>query len=147
MYVLDTNVISELMRAEPEENVLSWAATVDANEFATTAICEADILYGITILPERKRRKALEEAAKVLFDAKLERRVFPFDSEAAEIYARLRAHRTAIGRPIKEFDAHIAAIAVAHTSVLVTRDIADFEHMGLELVNPWQISRRYIRST
>ena len=75
MYVLDTNVISELMRAEPDENVLRWAATLEADEFATTAICEAEILYGITILPEGKRRKALEEAAKVLFDAKLERRV------------------------------------------------------------------------
>jgi predicted nucleic acid-binding protein len=137
MYVLDTSVISELMRAEPEKNVLRWAASVDADDFATTAICKAEILYGIAIMPDGRRRAELEEATSELFDKKLAWRVYPFDSEAAEVYARLRSRRTAVGRPMKEPDAQIAAIAAMHSAVLVTRNVADFERLGLELINPW----------
>jgi predicted nucleic acid-binding protein len=137
MFILDTNVISELMRAKPDDNVLRWANSVDTDEFATTAICEAEILYGLAIMPDGKRRSELEEGAKLMFEQKLARRVFPFDSAAAEFYARLRAHQTAIGRPMKEPDAQIAAISAVHSGILVTRNISDFDHVSLELINPW----------
>jgi predicted nucleic acid-binding protein len=137
MFILDTNVISELMRAEPDAHVVRWASSVEAEDFATTAICEAEVLYGLALMPEGRRRTELQRGARVIFDQKLGRRVFPFDSEAAETYARLRAQRTAMGRPMREADAQIAAICAVQACILATRDIADFDNVGLELINPW----------
>jgi len=137
MIVLDTNVLSELMRPSPSERVVQWIEQHAAGDLATTAITEAEILYGIALLPPGRRRNDLAQAACAMFAEDFEGRVFSFDSEAAAAYAVLCADRRAAGRPISAFDAQIAAICVARGMTLATRNLPDFEGCGLDLINPW----------
>lgn len=137
MIVLDTNVLSELMKPSPSPEVLHWFATQSPDSIFTTAITQAEILFGIELLPKGKRRDALHAAAMAMFDQDFAGRVLPFDSAAATAYSRIAASRQKAGRPISHFDAQIAAIALCHGAALTTRNTADFEKCGLRLVNPW----------
>ena len=140
MIVLDTNVVSELMRPEPSEAVLTWLAETADSRRATTAVTVAELRFGIARLPEGGRRRALA----VLADDVLQRfgeQVLPFDLAAAPHYAALVAHRERSGRPIHTADAQIAAITRTHGATLATRNIADFEDIGLPLVDPWTANR------
>ena len=137
MIILDTNVLSELMRPSPSVRVVQWIEQHLASDMATTAITEAEILYGIALLPAGRRRNDLAQAAGAMFAEDFEGRVFPFDSEAAAAYAVLCADRRAAGRPISTFDAQIGAICVARGLTLATRNVPDFEGCGLDLINPW----------
>jgi len=111
MIVLDTNVLSELMRPKPSTRVVTWVANQPAAELFTTSITEAEIFYGIELLTRGKRREALLAAAEAMFTEDLAGRIFAFDSDAARVFSKIAAHRRALGRPINHADAQIAAIA------------------------------------
>jgi len=135
--IVDTNVLSELMRALAAPAVLDWLSAQAAASLYTTAISEAEILYGLAVLPAGKRRKGLEAAAVGLFDD-FEGRILPFDSAAAHEWAQITAVRHRSGRPISFADAQIAAIARSHGARVATRDGAGFAGCGVELIDPWQ---------
>lgn len=136
--LLDTNVLSELLRAEPQPQVLVWFAAQPAAQLWTSAVTEAEMLTGVRLLPAGRRRNALGAAVQAMFNQDFNRRVLPFDSAAADIYAEIVSQRRAAGRPVSQFDAQIAAIARQHGHALATRNSADFEGCGLVLLNPWQ---------
>ncbi len=139
MIVLDTNVISELMRANPDTAVFNWVASQPRAALYTTHINEAEILYGIHALPAGRRRDALLMAATAIFGDEFAGRVLSFNGPAARRYAEIVNSRRANGRPIETFDALIAAIASAANAALATRDIGGFDNCGLTLINPWQL--------
>jgi predicted nucleic acid-binding protein len=136
--ILDTNVISEVLRPEPEPRVLAWFDEQPANSVFTTAITQGEILYGILLLADGQRRRKLWEAANAIFDDDFARRVLSFDGDAAGHYAQIGSARRAAGRPISQFDATIAAITRSHGASLATRNAKDFEGCGVEIVNPWR---------
>ena len=138
MIVLDTNILSELMRSQPNESVLRWIGTHKATSLFITALTQAEILYGLELLPAGKRRNALKEAAKSMFDIDFARRILPFDAEAAQHFAVVAAKRRKIGRPIAQIDAQIAAIACSYQATLATRNVADFEECAIKILNPWE---------
>lgn len=137
MIVLDTNVVSELMRTAPSEAVGRWVADQAADQLFTTTITQAEILYGIALLPEGRRRIGLTRAAEQMFADDFAGRVVVFDAAAAGAFATIAADRRRSGRPMAAFDAQIAAIAATHGLALATRNIADFDGCGLTLINPW----------
>lgn len=137
--MLDTNVLSELMRDAPSAQVLAWFDEHAHSPMLTSSITQAEILTGIALLPEGKRRTALAHAAEQLFAHDMAGRCLPFDRAAAQHYALVVAQRTRQGLPITTEDAQIAAIALAAGTHMVTRNTKDFSHIeGLTLVNPWQ---------
>ncbi len=137
MIILDTNVISELMRAEPSPVVLSWVRSQDRRDLNTTAITVAEVRYGIERLPDGRRRRTLAEAAHDVFEA-FAGQVLPFDRGAADLYGTIVAERERSGQPIEGFDAQIAAICRSSGAALATRNTADFAGTGVALINPWQ---------
>lgn len=138
-FLLDTNVLSELMREHPAPELLNWFAGQAANQLQISVITQAEILAGIAVLPAGKRRDALARAAHQIFSDDFLGRCIAFGSGPAEHYAMVRAQRKHAGRPITTEDAQIAAIALAAQLKLVTRNTKDFEEIdGLELINPWQ---------
>ena len=137
MIVLDTNVLSELMRAAPSPPVLRWLAKQTPARVFTTAIAQAEILYGLGLLPAGKRRAALEAAATEMFEQDFPGRILPFDSGAARVFPQVVFARRKAGRPCTRFDAQIAAIARCRGAALATRNIDDFKHCGVALIDPW----------
>lgn len=137
MIILDTNVISELFAKEPSTTVVEWVRHLPVHSVFTTAVTEAEILYGLRLLPEGRRRQQLEDTIQPVFSQDLAGRVLPFDREAADIYARIAVARRKIGKPISQFDAQIAAIAISHGASLATRNVSDFEELPLNVINPW----------
>lgn len=139
MIILDTNVLSELMRPSPSVQVSAWAAAQPTAEFFTTAITEAEIFYGIELVSKGKRRDELLSAADAVFGETFANRILAFDSSAARAYAHILAHRRSIGKPTSHADAQIAAIAHIHSATLATRNVGHFEACGIRLINPWDI--------
>jgi predicted nucleic acid-binding protein len=140
MILLDTNVISELMKAAPDLRVLDWVDSHPPDDLLVSAITQAEILLGIALLPAGKRREALASAAEAVFTEDFAGAILPFDQGAAGHYATLVAHRTRLGRPISTEDAQIAAMAVHHGLVLATRNLRDFEAIAdLAMIDPWQV--------
>jgi predicted nucleic acid-binding protein len=138
MIVLDTNVLSELMKAKPAKAVMDWMAEQSAADLYTTSITQAEILHGLMILPAGRRRSALEAAAAAMFEADFAGRILGFGSEAAFAYARIASDRRRAGRPISHFDAQIAAIARFRGGSIATRNITDFDGCGVTVVDPWR---------
>jgi len=138
MIVLDTNVLSELMRSQPGAAVFAWVAAQPRAALYTTSVNKAEIFDGISVLPEGRRRSALAVAAEAMFIDDFAGRVLPFDEAAAVHYADIVAARRREGRPIEAFDAQIAATARVAGAELATRDVGDFAGCGLILVNPWE---------
>jgi predicted nucleic acid-binding protein len=138
MIVLDTNVISELMNARPDKNVMGWLRENPDSSLFTTALTQAELLYGIAILPLGRRRNGFEMAAHAIFKEDFSGRILAFDSDAATEYASIISTRRKAGRPISQFDCQIAAITRLHRATLATRNTADFEGCGLKLKNPWK---------
>ena len=137
MILLDTNVLSELMKLAPEAHVLKWLDTLSPSECYLSAITKAEIELGIALLPDGKRKVGLKTAAELMF-AEFQDRCLPFNSIAATKYAEIVAERTRIGRPVSVEDAQIAAIALTQKMSLATRNTSDFEFIeGLALINPW----------
>lgn len=137
MIVLDTNVLSELMRPSPHPRVVRWVAAQPVRSLFTTAITEAEILLGVALLPTGKRRSALKEAVVAMFAEDLRGRILPFESAAAAEFASILSSRRRGGRPMSHADAQIAAIARSHGARVATRNISDFEGCELSLCNPW----------
>ncbi len=137
MIVLDTNVLSELMKSEPSKRVASWIARRSARSLYVTSITQAEILYGVLLMPSGRKRSAIEEAAVEMFDTDFAGRVLPFGSEAALRYARIAADRRKLGRPISHFDAQIAAVTATAGASIATRNVDDFAHCGIDVFNPW----------
>ena len=138
MIILDTNILSEALRPVPEARVLDWLARNPASLLFLTSVTQAEILYGIAILDSGRRRDDLAAAAAAMFAEDFGGRILGFDAEAAPAYAAIASERRRAGRPISQFDCQIAAIATAHGAMLATRNIADFEGCGIELIDPWQ---------
>ena len=140
-FLLDTNVLSELMREQPAATVLDWFAKNAQTAMHTSTVNQAEILTGIALLPSGKRRTALALAAEQLFEQDFAGRCPAFDAAAAKNYAVIVASRTRQGQPISTEDAQIAAIAMATGLTVATRNTRDFENIdGLSLANPWQTS-------
>ncbi len=137
MIVLDTNVISELMRREPDAAVMAWMGEQPMAGVFTTTLTQAEIFYGLALLPEGRRRDALMAAAQPMFDVDLAGRVLPFDTDAANAYPDIAAGRRKGGQPISQMDAQIAAIVRSRGARLATRNVADFADCGITVVNPW----------
>ncbi len=137
MLVLDTNMLSEIMRPEPERKVADWIVRQQSDELFTAAVCQAEILSGLAVMPSGRRRTELEDAARAMFTDDFDGRVLPFDIEAASAYAKVFATRRKAGRPSGTIDLMLAAIARARGASVVTRNVADFEGVGVEIINPW----------
>jgi toxin FitB len=137
MIIVDTNVLSEVMKVSPSPRVVDWWNSHPEAELYLTSITQAEILAGIELLPKGKRRAAIAQAAEATFREDFTDRILPFDSEAAREFARIIAARRKLGRPISQPDAQIAAIARNCRAVLATRNTGEFEHCGVKLVNPW----------
>jgi predicted nucleic acid-binding protein len=137
MIVLDTNVVSELMKPQPSPIVLQWIASRDRADFCTTSLSQAEILHGVRLLPSGRRRRAIEVAAEAMFKVEFAGRILAFDSDAARSYAELVSERRRRSRPISQFDAQIAAIARAAGVTLATHNVKDFDHCGIGIVDPW----------
>jgi predicted nucleic acid-binding protein len=137
MIILDTNVVSEMMRNGGSIEVSSWYSAQSFDELHLTSVSVAEILYGIEILPQGKRRESLRAGADLMFTKVFDARILAFTAESARAFSTIAAKRRQQGRPIAEFDAQIAAIALIHGATLATRNIADFEDCGVRVVNPW----------
>ena len=140
MIILDTNVASELGKAEPAPEVAAWLARQSFTELYLTAVNDAELLYGIERLPEGRRRDQLAAEDEGLIDEDLGGRVLPFDRASARAYAEIRVARERAGRPFGETlhrDCMIAAIARVNGAAVATRNVSDFEGCGVEVVNPW----------
>ena len=123
MTVLDTNVLSEVITPEPSSRVLAWILREPSSSLYTTSISQAELLYGVELLPKGRRRSALHAAVVKML--------------AEDFVNRIAAARRAMGRPISEADARIAAIALSRGANLATRNTRDFEHCGIKVLNPW----------
>jgi predicted nucleic acid-binding protein len=135
--LLDTNVLSELLRARPDSTVLAWVASQPANGLFVSAVTQAEMMLGARLLPAGQRRQRLEQALEAMFLEDFTGRILPFDSSSAADYAAVVAARRRAGTPISHFDGQIAAIALSHRLGLATRNVSDFEGCGLALTNPW----------
>jgi toxin FitB len=137
MIILDTNVLSELTRARPNEKVLAWLDAQNSQDLQTTAITVAELLYGIQRLPNGRRKTGLREAIDSMLADELAGKVLAFDDSAARQYTTLVTARETAGRPIGAADAQIAAICRNHNAALATRNGRDFDATGITLIDPW----------
>ena len=137
MVVIDTNVVSELMRLTPAPAVMAWFSGQDSAELYLTAVSEAELRAGAAILPAGRRRDRLATEVDAVVRQDFAGRVLPFDSAAARAYAAIAASRRSAGRPILEADCQIAAIARARDAAIATRNAADFAHCGIAVIDPW----------
>lgn len=140
MYVLDTNVISELMRATPDPQVMRWFERRLDSALFTTVVNEAEIRFGLALLPGGRRRDERIAAADAMFAQDVEGRILPFDRAAAWTYAEIRAARRQRGLGEPETDMQIAAIAKSRGADIVTGNVSDFEGADIKVVNPWTMS-------
>ena len=137
MIVLDTNVVSEIMRTKPEPAVLAWLDAQSTGELWLTSIVAAELMFGVARLPDGVRKRQLAQAVQVTLEEDFAGRVLPFDLASASVYADLCAARQRVGLPIAMADAQIAAICIAHGTLLATRNRVRFEGLGLTIVDPW----------
>jgi predicted nucleic acid-binding protein len=137
MIIVDTNVVSELLRPTPEPRVEGWLAAQDGLDIYLTAISEAELRYGVAIVDNGKHRDCLADAIDRILRDDMAGRVLAFDSAAAEAYATIAASRRTAGRPIAQAHCQIAAIARTRGATVATRNIPDFEGCGVGLINPW----------
>ena len=138
MIVLDTNVLSELMRPAPNGRVLAWMAEQPGDGLFTTAITCGEMLFGARTLPASRRRDELLAAIGAIFSIDMAGRILPYDEAAADAHAWIATRRRALGRPGSQSDLMIAGIVRAHGATLATRNVGDFADCGVDLVDPWQ---------
>jgi toxin FitB len=135
--LLDTNVLSETIRALPSPSVRDWLISQPSQQLFVSAITQAEMLFGLRVMPSGKRKQALEQALDKVFNQSLAGRVLPFDSDCALSYADIVSTRRKAGRPMSLFDAQIAAVAHARGMPVATRNVRDFEDCGVAVINPW----------
>ena len=137
MILLDTNVLSELMRPSPHPAVEAWIARRAAAGLFFSAVGEAELRYGVAIMPAGRRRDEFVSAIEAMLRKDFEGRVLPFDRDTACAYAEIAATRRALGRSVSQADAQIAAIAHSRGMAVATRNIRDFDDMGIDIIDPW----------
>jgi predicted nucleic acid-binding protein len=136
--LLDTNVISEVLRPIPDPAVLAWLRVIRRRELWTCSIVLAELFSGVGLMPTGKRQEALREKMNQLVSTLFDEKILDFEVKAARAYGPILAGRQAMGHPISELDAQIAAISVVNGATLATRNIPDFQHCGIQLINPWE---------
>ena len=139
MILLDTNILSEMIRPRPDQGVEAWVGRQPPASLFISTITEAELRYGAALMPKGRRRDAVSAAIEGMITEDFHGRILAFDSAAANFYAVIAADRRTSGRPITPFDAQIAAIARSRGATLATRNVADFEGCGVEVVNPWSL--------
>ena len=137
MLIIDTNVVSEMMRAQPDSRVVDWLSRQKVSEVHTTALTVAEIAYGLKTMPGGRRRRDLEGRFGEIIQRGFSGRVLAFDKTAGLVYGEIMAARRAIGRPMSVIDGQIASIAKSTGAALATRNATDFEDCGLVLLNPF----------
>ena len=137
MILLDTNVISEVMRPTPHPRVIGWLNATDAGELHVSTISIAEIIFGLELLPPGQRRQGLEERFQAFLSAAFSHRLLPFDEAAARHYGPIMAKRRRGGLPMAAPDGQIAAIARSKSMNLATRNTRDFRSCGVPLLDPW----------
>jgi toxin FitB len=137
MVVVDTNVVSELMRPVPSERVVAWVAAGPVRQMYTSALTVAEVLHGIGRLPAGRRQEQLRSLATEIFGT-FAAQVLAFDEAAAGQYPLVVSRRERLGLPIEGFDAQIAAICRTHGAALATRHVSDFRETGIDVINPWE---------
>jgi len=137
MIILDTNVLSEIMKPQGSLAVRHWAAQQPVERLFITTITQAEVLYGIAILAEGKRKYELYQAATLMFTEDFLGRILPFDESAAVAFANISAQRRISGIPISQSDAQIAAICYSHNAAIATRNVTDFVKCEIFIINPW----------
>ena len=137
MMILDTNVVSEQARPRPNPVVIQWIADQPRANLFITAVTEAELRYGIALMPAGERRETLEHQTEKMLRKDFAGKILPFDSAAAQAYPEIAVSRRRAGRPIKQHDCQIAAIARVHNAIVATRNVTDFTDCGVELINPW----------
>ncbi len=137
MILIDTNVVSELMRPVPSTRVLQWLNLQPSREIWLCSVVACELLFGLARLPEGVRKQQLTRTLSLMLSEDFQDRVLAYDLEAAVVYADLVANRESQGRPISLADAQIASICLTHQASLATRNTKDFEGLGLTLINPW----------
>ena len=135
--LLDTNVVSELLRPLPNPAVVNWVAERPAAELHFSAVGEAELRYGVAILPAGQRRQALALAIEAILREDFEGRILPFDTDAAREYAEMASARRAVGRTVAPAACQIAAIARSRNMVVATRNVRDFEGTDIDIIDPW----------
>lgn len=135
--VLDTNVVSELARPRPSQAVIDWVDAHDSSELVITALTASEIRAGVALLPAGRRQREIGEGMEALLSDTFAGHVLAFDLDSSAYYADILATRTCAGRPISGLDAQIAAICIQYQATLATRNTADFDGIGLDLINPW----------
>jgi toxin FitB len=138
MILLDTNVLSELMRPAPSAAVEKWIGLQPVAGIFISAITEAELRYGVALLPDGRRQMQLLAKIEAMLAEDFAGRILPFDSPAASAYADIAAMRRRSGRPISQADAQIAAIASSRGASLATRNMSDFVDCGIDVVDPWR---------
>ena len=141
MIVLDTNVVSELMRPSPAPRVVAWVREQGVDDLYTTAVTLAEISYGIARLGDGARKTLLKATSDQVFSA-FRDHVLAFDADAASLYGGIVGNRDRLGLPIDGFDAQIAAICRRHAATLSTRNVKDFEQTGVSVIDPWSAGAR-----
>jgi predicted nucleic acid-binding protein len=137
MIVLDTNVVSELMRRDPAEEVDAWVHRQESDTLHLTAITVAELVYGALRLPAGRRQRTLAGLVEAMVEEDFDGRVLAFDHQAARHYAAIVVRRERAGPPIAAADAQIAAICRSHSATLATRNVADFTGIDVEVIDPW----------
>jgi predicted nucleic acid-binding protein len=137
--VLDTNVVSALMRREPDPAVVSWLNDLPPESVWTSSVTVFEVRLGLEILPAGQRRRQLEEAFTKALEEDFEGRVLPFDQASAEAAGRIAAERRRVGRTVEIRDVQIAGIVSARKATLATGNTRHFEGCGLVLVDPWSV--------
>ena len=142
MFILDTNVLSELMDPTGDADVVIWADRTGRQALFTTAVNQAEILYGLAIMPQGRKRMDRIMWADAMFAEDFRGRILPFDDRAAGHYADIAATRRRLGRRIEPVDAQIAGIARSRGMTVVTRNVRDFDGCEIELIDPWSAETR-----
>lgn len=138
MIVLDTDVVSEIARAQPHQAVLDWVDAQDSDSLVITALTAAEIRAGVVLMPAGRRKRQIGRRMESLLSETFAGYVLAFDIDSSARYAQILAARRRKGRPISALDAQIAAVCLQHEATLATRNSDDFEGIGLHLVNPWE---------
>jgi predicted nucleic acid-binding protein len=138
MIVLDTNVLTELMRARPAPEVMAWTDAQPTSELFISVVTVAEILYGIARMADGKRKQGLLDLATLMFDEDFAGRILSFDADAAVHYAGLAAEGEAKGQVVDMADGQIAAIAALHDARVATRNVRHFDYLGVAVINPWE---------
>jgi toxin FitB len=135
--ILDTSVLSETLRPEPDAKVLAWLEAQPRPALFTTTVTRGELFYGVRLLSESRRKTSLLGVVQAIFDQDLAGQVLSFDNASADAYAGIAASRKIAGKPISQFDAMIAAITRSRGASLATRNLRDFTDCGIELIDPW----------